>query len=813
MSANEEYLDRLLQSLNGETPGKVEPISEVALETQTEPELESGPEAEEIPDFDIGAEPETEPGPEFSDFDIDQLAGIEPESGTELELMEMPDLNTEQEAGIEPELEMEEIPDFDMSQELETEPEPEFMEMPDFNTEQEAGIEAEPEMEEIPDFDMGQELESEPEAELMEMPDLNTEQENGIEAEPEMEEIPDFDMGQKPEPDVESEPDSAIEIEAEPEVSEPEQEVKMEPETELDLETESEFEFIPGIDMDDMESEPAMEDELAAVLGGGMEPEEESDLEPDKQMSVEEIAALLQSIPELDEDGEIQQQSQQSDVDDIDMLNLMDMMPEDEGISEINQLLEKNDSGEPVEEDMLSMFNGAGQSGMAQTDLSASNPEASGAGAPLPTSGDDEAKNANKKLSRAEKKALKAQEKERKALEKAAKKLERKSKKASGADSDAAEKPEKKKGFFGKLMDVLTEEAPEDDITIPPEQADGTADSENLAILQAIDNAPKEGKAKKGKKPKKEKKAKDKEEKEKKPKKVKKPKKEKKPKEKVEGPPEKKIPMRRIIPVILVCGTILAALMIVLNFYPKASYVSTAQKNFDEGNYEAAYRALSGWDLSGDDEDLYKKTALLVKMQRRADIYQNYVEENDTIHILDALIQAVKYHDNYAQEASERGVGAPFEQIYGGVLAVLSEYGLTEEQAKEFAAILDSVDYSIALEDFVYGPPEMPEIADIVDTPEPEDSEPEPEELAEEPEDSSEEPEDIQEEEPIEEPDSDTEEEEELTEEPQPDSEEAPEESPEDSGFQGGNVSQGGERLLYEFGVEKGTDGKYHGGQ
>ena len=123
---------------------------------------------------------------------------------------------------------------------------------------------------------------------------------------------------------------------------------------ELDLETESEFEFIPGIDMDDMESEPAMEDELAAVLGGGMEPEEESDLEPDKQMSVEEIAALLQSIPELDEDGEIQQQSQQSDVDDIDMLNLMDMMPEDEGISEINQLLEKNDSGEPVEEDMLS---------------------------------------------------------------------------------------------------------------------------------------------------------------------------------------------------------------------------------------------------------------------------------------------------------------------------------------------------------------------------------------------------------------------------------------------------------------------------
>ena len=95
MSANEEYLDRLLQSLNGETPGKVEPISEVALETQTEPELESGPEAEEIPDFDIGAEPE----PEFSDFDIDQLAGIEPESGTEPELKEIPDLNTEQEAG------------------------------------------------------------------------------------------------------------------------------------------------------------------------------------------------------------------------------------------------------------------------------------------------------------------------------------------------------------------------------------------------------------------------------------------------------------------------------------------------------------------------------------------------------------------------------------------------------------------------------------------------------------------------------------------------------------------------------------------
>ena len=586
-----------------------------------------------------------------------------------------------------------------------------------------------------------------------------------------------------------------------PEVSEEAETVEEVPQVEEmpEIEEMPEMEEAPDIEeMPEIEEAPKIEEmpEIEEAPEIQEVPEiEESTSEPDpsKQMTAEEIAKLLESIPELDEEDNAQSVAPEESADDIDVSELMDLIPEDEGISEINDLLEKNDSGEPVEDDMLAMLeqadNGeermfdhdepidifASDLGDAEMDELPEEISIQEIGESEKEKAPKEKKSKKEKLSRQEKKAKKAQQKEEK----------------------KKEKPEKKKGFFAKLIDSLTEEDSEDDITIPPEELDGTADNENLAILQAIDNAPKaEGKAKKKKekKPKKEKAPKEKKEK-----KPKKPKKEKKPKEKVAGPPEKKISKKKVIPVFLVLGSLLAAFLVILQFYPKTGYVRHAQECFDQGDYETAYQRLAGLELSEEEEELYRKAALLMKMQRKADAYKNYDSENDMLHVIDALVQAVKYHGKFENEAAERGVEQQFDNLYQTVLAKLQEYEMTEEQAKEFAEIPDQVDYSIALEDFVYGPQEPPEVS--IETEETEaalEEELQTEETAES-DNTSEEESSV--EENAEESTDETGEEESQQE------QEKPEETSDS------NVSEGGERLLYEFGVQKGSDGKYHGGQ
>ena len=650
-------------------------------------------------------------------------------------------------------------------------------------------VEEIPEMEETPEIQEVPDMEETPEIEEV----LETEEVPEIEEAPQMKEMPEespVNVQEDPGHMMTPEEIAALMASMEaPEESEEAETVEEVPQ----VEEMPEIEEAPEIEeMPEIEEAPEIE-EMPEIEEAPEIEESTSEPDPSKQMTAEEIAKLLESIPELDEEENAQSVAPEESADDIDVSELMDLIPEDEGISEINDLLEKNDSGEPVEDDMLAMLeqadNGeermfdhdepidifASDLGDAEMDELPEEISIQEIGESEKEKAPKEKKSKKEKLSRQEKKAKKAQQKEEK----------------------KKEKPEKKKGFFAKLIDSLTEEDSEDDITIPPEELDGTADNENLAILQAIDNAPKaEGKAKKKKekKPKKEKAPKEKKEK-----KPKKPKKEKKPKEKVAGPPEKKISKKKVIPVFLVLGSLLAAFLVILQFYPKTGYVRHAQECFDQGDYETAYQRLAGLELSEEEEELYRKAALLMKMQRKADAYKNYDSENDMLHVIDALVQAVKYHGKFENEAAERGVEQQFDNLYQTVLAKLQEYEMTEEQAKEFAAITDQVDYSIALEDFVYGPQEPSEVS--IETEETEaalEEELQTEETAES-DNTSEEESSV--EENAEESTDETGEEESQQE------QEKPEETSDS------NVSEGGERLLYEFGVQKGSDGKYHGGQ
>ncbi len=280
-------------------------------------------------------------------------------------------------------------------------------------------------------------------------------------------------------------------------------------------------------------------------------------------------------------------------------------------------------------------------------------------------------------------------------------------------DDDTPDSGEKKPGFFARLIAMLfskknkdDEDSADSDLGQDGVEYENPAGAENIAILEELDaldeepKAPKKEKKKKEKKPKKEKKKKEKKKKEKK------PKKERKPKVKPEDnqPVGKRISKKFIIAIVIVCGSFIGLVIFAVNKLPGMTYASEAREAFGKGDYETVYNKLVGLDLEGDDENLYQKSFILMKMKRYGERYAHWNDAGEKLQALDVLVQAVNAYDLYNAKAEEYGVASEYEKYYSVILSGLDEYGLDEGKAREFAAISDEINYSIALEDFLFGP-------------------------------------------------------------------------------------------------------------
>ena len=284
-------------------------------------------------------------------------------------------------------------------------------------------------------------------------------------------------------------------------------------------------------------------------------------------------------------------------------------------------------------------------------------------------------------------------------------------------DEESEEGPrEKKKGFLAALIEKLFKKKPKEEEQ-PEEALDEEGDSglesgkvvgeENQAILDqlgALDEEP-DPKPEKKKKEKKKKEKKKKEKKPKKPKKAK-PKKEKKPKEPkaaADSGPEIKISKKFAIALFVVCASFVGLVIFAVNKLPSYVYMSQARECFGKGDYEGVYKKLSGVDLESDDKELYEKSFVLLKMKRYAEMYDHWMQDGDDLRALDVLVTAVKMYDLFNVKAEEYGVLEQYNAYYAQILTDMDSMGISEEQAREFAAISDHVLYSIALENFLYG--------------------------------------------------------------------------------------------------------------
>jgi len=363
-----------------------------------------------------------------------------------------------------------------------------------------------------------------------------------------------------------------------------------------------------------------------------------------------------------------------ADSPDMDVTEIIDDMPGDSELSEINDLLKKNDNSEMVEEDLLAMLQGS-EEGEGEDEN-----QENGAGEEP-----DEDDKKSKKKKRERKKKDKKADKE--------------------PELDEEGNPIRKKGLIARIAEFLFAGDDEDDeegsqITQPAIAEDGTLvanpSEQTLENNEVLKEASADADDKKKKKKKKEKKPKPKKEKKPKPPK---PKKEKKPKD--PGPPEKRLPKKKVIAVAIFFTSFLAAVTFCTFAFANIGYESAAKTNYQKGDYKGAYESLNGLDhISAESQDIYNRAYVLMRLQRRLDAYNEFEQRGDSLGAIDSLIQGVQIRDGLTEYAASLEVGSQFEEIYQEILNTLSGmFGVDETRARELYDISDKVQYTMALMD------------------------------------------------------------------------------------------------------------------
>lgn len=275
-------------------------------------------------------------------------------------------------------------------------------------------------------------------------------------------------------------------------------------------------------------------------------------------------------------------------------------------------------------------------------------------------------------------------------------------------------------GFIQRLSQVLFGDDEEQEkkqepvkvtpVTVAPSIED--LSDENLQILQALEGggtaveepqpeveSEEEVKARK-KQEKKEKKEKAKAEKKEKKeaakrakaeKAAKKPKKVKKPKEPDNTPP---LPKKPVILVFVMVASFLTLVIVGTNLFGYSNSMSEAEHNYELGNYELAYREVSGLVLKETDIETCEKYRVMATVAGEFSAYQSFMESNLYDMALDSLIRTVGRCQKYQAEAELYGCAQEMTRLREQTTGALASFGLTEEQALELYAIEGRDEYS-----------------------------------------------------------------------------------------------------------------------
>ncbi len=273
---------------------------------------------------------------------------------------------------------------------------------------------------------------------------------------------------------------------------------------------------------------------------------------------------------------------------------------------------------------------------------------------------------------------------------------------SSGTEEEGGKKPsllDKIKGIFSKIGGALAESDDEED-----ESGELMLSDENAQVLEELEQEGDGGKKKKDKKAKKDKGSSPDGEggeggeegtkKDKKPKKEKKHKKEKAPAPD-DGKPGKKIPLKNIVMVVIVCGMFAAVLFIIVRFAGDFSIKKAGRAAFKNEDYQTCYQDLFGKDLNETETIMFNSSECILRIRLWLREYEILSEEGSEVRALDSLIQSVNAYPGLYASAVEWRCLDKVEPTYSEMLSILSQkYGLSAEEAVLIASEPDDIVYT-----------------------------------------------------------------------------------------------------------------------
>ena len=436
---------------------------------------------------------------------------------------------------------------------------------------------------------------------------------------------------------------------------------------------------------------PSLDETLDEQLGNtGLE-----NIFNEETLEDEDIAALLQDIENMGkEEALIDKKNEEIQVELEDMLS----ESEDEDMSEIGDILIKDENNIPIDESLNDDMDFT--SGMLSDEELFDGME--------DILLDEADNNKNKK-----------------------KKKKRRKKSKEDADiEESGEIKEKGKGFFARLLDVLVasdDDELEADTSVKFEESavdiaiEGA--SENDTILAELEKAGDSKKKKKDKKKKNKKKGKDalssdgdfdeegspssekdKKKAEKEKKKAEKARLKAEQKEKEALIPKKKLPKKKVIPVCILCFSLGVVITLCAFLMPSAFDKKKAKEQYDQHNYEETYSLLKGHSLSEKEQLMYDRTVTLLQEERKLDSYNNYMLLDMKPEALNALVQGVKKYDELSEKASELDVTNELDDIYYQIVNELNNsFGVSIDKARQWISIEDVEEYSYIINTYAKG--------------------------------------------------------------------------------------------------------------
>lgn len=422
------------------------------------------------------------------------------------------------------------------------------------------------------------------------------------------------------------------------------------------------------------------------------EPEEIDESVPESEPVLEDTAAISEDTPQMSDE-------QNAEDAETDMSDILEMMDDDPDIAEINDMLKKADSKEPVQEDdvmelLNQMADEEDKEDVETSDATETSKAEETVSASTQTNDAEEVETPKKK-----KRVKKAKVKEPKEPRKAAKNSE--------TEGDAEKKP----GVLNKIYHLLTDEwEPEPTEEELAQKAQEASEAKAEADSKKAEEKKEKDEAKKAKAAEKEAAKKAKAEAAAQKKKEKQEAKEaklaeKRAKEEAEAPKnQKRLSPKKIAVVTVFAASVLAGILLFSNYASVQSSLVRARRAYYSGDYKSVYVETYGEKLDESDSLIEGKSKVILTMQRKLDSYQNHLKMGQNVEALNALITGLQTYDAINLDAETYGVLTEVDSIKEEILNILSSnYGLNEEEAKALLQEKDQVAYTLALEHIING--------------------------------------------------------------------------------------------------------------